>query len=78
MTQRGQKSLFSKLEENIHFSNSENARFVVVRDFNKLCKKWKLQISLKKKKGFSSFSPNKFINFWLYVPQRLEDKAPTR
>lgn len=48
----------------------------------KLIKDWgeehKYQISINSKRGFNSFNPDAPINFWFYVPQRLNDKAPTK
>ncbi len=70
-----QTSMFN--DNNEDFSNSEEERFKVMKDFNNKCKDNKLQIAFESKEGFYSHDPSKFINFWLYTPQHSEDKAPT-
>jgi len=46
--------------------------------FNDKCKKNKFGVSLKIGKGFKTFNPQSPINFWIYVPQNLNDKAPIK
>lgn len=74
---RGQQGLFEDLNS-INFSHAEKARFSVIKFMNKLCKKYSLRVSLKSHKGFYSYPPVKFINFWLYEPQFPDDRAPTK
>lgn len=46
--------------------------------FNKMAKKYKLQIAFDSTSGFKSHKPENFINFWLYEPQHKYDKAPIK
>lgn len=71
-----QLSIFELSEMN--FSNSENERFSIIDKVNKMAKEQKLSIGLEKTKGFRSFKPDCFINFWPYVPQHDLDKAPRK
>lgn len=65
-------------EEKQKFSNSEKERFQIMEQFNKICKEHKLQIAFDSTRGFKSYVPENFINFWLYEPQHEHDKAPQR
>ncbi|MEJ5330962.1 MAG: DUF3800 domain-containing protein [Desulfobaccales bacterium] len=73
----GQKSLF---DENHHqeLSRAEIERYKILYYFNMLCKKHKLHVSLREKKGLFCFNQNFPFNFWLYQPQHPEDKAPVK
>lgn len=59
-------------------SNSERERFRVIKHFDDQCKKTKLGVSLNSGKGFKTFDPKTPINFWVYQPQHINDKAPTK
>jgi hypothetical protein len=59
------------------FSQSEIERFEVMQNFNTKCKKNKLHIAFDTTKGFKSYDPKVFINFWLYKPQSVLDRAPS-
>ncbi len=71
-----QVSLFHDEKQN--FSHSENERFVIIKKFNQLAKSSKLQIAFESSRGFKSYKPENFINFWLYEPKHENDKAPVR
>jgi hypothetical protein len=60
------------------YSKRDIERFHVIHHFDNLCKKNKLQVSLKTEKGFVSKNIDKPINFWKYEPQHELDKAPVR
>ena len=45
---------------------------------NKLAKERSLQIGLDSTSGFSSYNFDCFLNFWLYKPQHVLDKAPKK
>lgn len=70
-------SLFPN-EDKSSYSKRDIDRFHALTLFNKLSKSNKLQISLQSQKGLRSFSPKKPINFWWYIPQHENDKAPTK
>jgi hypothetical protein len=70
-----QSSLFHRETE--RYSWSEEHRYVVLREFNKLAKKHKLGISFDTHKGLRTMDPKYPINFWPYIPQTDLDKAPT-
>jgi len=63
--------------ETLTLSNRDRERFLVIKYLNDVCKKKKLGVSLKTRKGFRTFNPKFPINFWMYEPQNPEDKAPT-
>jgi hypothetical protein len=75
----GQTSLFdSDATESIEWSHSEEARFPLLQSFNSNCKSKKLTVSLNSTKGLYTHNPSKPLNFWLYKPQHILDKAPVR
>ena len=71
-----QASLFENTAITTKLSNSEKVRFPLINSFNKLCKDRALTVSLDSTKGFKTYDPSKPINFWLYRPQHILDKAP--
>lgn len=60
------------------YSKRDIERFQVIYQFDNLCKRNKLQVSLKTEKGFVSKNFDKPINFWRYIPQHESDKAPVK
>lgn len=72
-----QPSLFPN-STNTRLSPSEKERFIVISDFNKKCKNRSMQIAFESTRGFKSYVPKNFINFWMYEPQHDKDKAPTK
>jgi len=72
-----QQSLFNQAGS-INPSRSSRERYQVLNRFDTLCKQHKLGVSLRKRRGLLTPDPNKPINFWLYEPQRPEDKAPQK
>jgi len=59
-------------------SNADKARFSLLREFDVLCKKCKLGVSIREKGYLWTPKPSSRINFWSYVPHHEDDKAPTR
>lgn len=59
-------------------SSRDRERYQVIKKFNEECKKHRLGVSLKGRRGFFTFNPKNPINFWFYEPQSTEDKAPVR
>jgi hypothetical protein len=59
-------------------SRSSRERFQVLAKFDGLCKKRKLGVSLKTKRGLWTPNPENPVNFWPYEPQHAEDKAPQK
>jgi len=53
-------------------------RFRLVGEFNALCKRHRLGVSLREKKYLRTPDPTNPINFWNYEPQHEYDKAPIR
>lgn len=53
-------------------------RFQLVGEFNALCKRYRLGVSLREKKYLRTPDPTNPINFWNYEPQHEYDKAPIR
>lgn len=60
------------------FTRSERERCEVVAHLDAKCKASKLQVALASTRGFHSHNPAMPINFWPYVPQHDDDRAPTR
>jgi hypothetical protein len=86
LTSKGQSRLFqfSPTEDIVSnqctasLSNKDRERFQVLQHFDELCKRHKIGVSLKTKKGLYTPNPMMPINFWLYEPQDPKDKAPLR
>ena len=72
-----QGCLFEQPEEVI-CTKSEKERFKVLEEFVYKCKTTRQGISIKSKECLNTFLPDYPINFWSYMPQHPEDKAPTR
>jgi len=59
-------------------SNAEKERFYIMEELNRKCKEYSLQIAFNSTKGFNSHDPRNFLNFWMYEPQNILDKAPKK
>lgn len=59
-------------------SRSSQERLPLLSKFDKLCKERRLGVSLRTKRGLWTPQPEDPLNFWVYEPQRQEDKAPQR
>jgi len=73
-----QKLLFEQVESDRNPSCSSRERFQVLACFDDLCKRRRLGVSLKKKKGLWTPKPENPLNFWLYEAQHTLDIAPRR
>lgn len=74
-----QQTLFETTQRlNIKLSNSDKNRCEVLNEFDLLCKKYSLGVSLETNRGLRTFGPKNQINFWWYDPQHKLDKAPTK
>ncbi len=73
-----QLALLSDLTDNIRLSNADKMRCLVIDRLNSLCKANNLTVGLETSRGLQTHNPDNPINFWLYEPQREEDKAPIR
>ena len=73
-----QKSLFHINVEKRNLSNAEKTRFPLIESFIDQCKKNKMTISLEKTNGLKTHDPRNHINFWLYQPQNIYDRAPVK
>lgn len=74
-----QKRLLTNEDEEVsNPSRSARERFHVLKAFYEECKRRKLGVSLKEKRGLWTPKPQNPINFWIYEPQSLEDKAPIK
>jgi hypothetical protein len=72
--------LFAESEcgiQNVKLSNRDRKRLPILGHVRHAAGVRSLQISLESTKGLSSRNPNNGLNFWLYTPQRPEDRAPT-
>lgn len=76
---QGQQSLFpNENPYKINISNKDKHRFKIYRFINNHCKRKSWSVSLKTKKGFSTYDKLKPLNFWFYKPQHEEDTAPLK
>lgn len=73
-----QAGLFVDGEGGSDPTRSMRERFHVLWEFDQLCKRYKLRVSLKTSKGLWTPNPSYLLNFWLYKPQHPEDKAPKK
>jgi hypothetical protein len=73
-----QKSLFNIKVKKRSLSGAEKVRLPLIESFVEQCKKNKMNISLEKTNGLKTHDPRKHINFWLYQPQNIYDKAPIK
>ncbi|MHB2153726.1 DUF3800 domain-containing protein [Calditrichota bacterium GD2] len=71
-----QTSLFE--EDSLKTSKGSIERFKVFNQLDRLCKKYRLGVSLRSRKGLWTANPANPINFWLYEPQHPKDKAPVK
>lgn len=71
-------SLFQGDDEMTSVSGSSKHRFQVLQHFNDACKRYKLGVSLNRKRGLWTPNPENPLNFWMYKPQHPEDKAPRK
>lgn len=58
------------------YSRSEECRFQLIGELNKICKKHRLGVSLTTGKRLWTPNPVNPVNFWHYIPQGDYDKAP--
>jgi len=65
-------------ENNLNTSNKTLARFNILRKLNETCKNYKMRVSLRTYKYLVTKDAKKPINFWFYIPQHEEDKAPIK
>ena len=75
---RGQQSTLFPDMNKVSFSPGECEKFETIVKLNEKCKQSKLKIAFKSTRGFKSNDICKFINFWLYQPQHILDKAPSK
>lgn len=74
-----QMSLLPKdTSSNSEPSRASRERFEVLKGFDESCKRRKLGVSLRTRRGLWTPNPENPINFWFYEPQRPEDKAPRK
>jgi len=66
------------VKENSHFSNSENSRFTILNKLIKQCRCKRLGVSFNTNARLATPNPSNPINFWNYLPQHENDKAPIR
>ena len=80
-TQQSQQQLaFIEVEEDLgaELSKGDKVRFKLLYEFDTLCKRSRMGVSLKTRGYLWTPDPANPINFWNYEPQHEEDKAPTR
>jgi len=64
-----------RLEEH---TKSEECRYRLIGELYKICKRYRLGVSLRQRERLWTPNPANPINFWLYEPQGYYDKAPTK
>lgn len=78
LAKQSSQSCFLEDELTTKPSQRDQERFQVLRTFDEACKRRKLGVSLNRKRGLWTPKPDNPINFWMYEPQRPEDKAPVK
>jgi hypothetical protein len=74
-----QLALFpSDAGSSVKLSVADRHRCPVLRTLDTRCKDAKLGVSLTTNRGLTTYPPGHGVNFWLYRPQRLTDRAPIR
>lgn len=79
--QDGTPLLFNSCDccnEKLKLSNNDKERLPILHYVRKEARKQTLGVSLKLSNGLCTRNPNKPLNFWLYTPQRSNDKAPIK
>jgi hypothetical protein len=66
------------LEFTESLSSSDKERCRLLWNFNSICKKHALGVSLQTERGLWTPNPNNPLNFWLWTPQSEFDKAPVK
>ncbi len=61
-----------------HLSHRQRERFVLVPQFAERCKALRLGVSLKTNGYLKTMNPAQPLNFWHYMPQHVNDRAPLR
>jgi hypothetical protein len=72
----GQDDLFGR--SHAPYSRGEQEKFAVLSEFHLRCKQHGLGISLNSSRGLLTRNPKVHLNFWPYMSQHEDDKAPTR
>jgi hypothetical protein len=75
---RRQSALFDDNSTVLNLSNSDKERLEVIEHLNLKCKHKRLGVSLKTHGYFCTYNPTNPINFWHYVVQHENDKAPIK
>ena len=74
-------SLFDRPDlgiKQLPISNSDKERLPILHHIRQQAGKHKLNVSLDSNGGLLTKNPSNPLNFWLYSPQRSDDKAPTK
>lgn len=77
----GQASVFSTetgYSQDVSFSAIDKERLPILHHVRETAREKALPLSLKTSRGLQTKNPKAPLNFWLYVPQRPEDRAPVR
>jgi len=73
-----QLKLFDRSGQTESSSRRSLERFKVIYEFDCICKNNRLGVSLKNQRGLWTPKPENPVNFWQYIPQHLEETAPTK
>jgi len=73
-----QASLFPRVDR-AQLSNADRERCVLLHELDGFCKARKWGVALKSTRGLQTHDPTRApLNFWKYVSQSEQDRAPTR
>lgn len=73
-----QLKLFETSKKKLELSRGDASKFKMLKTLDELCKKYKMGVSINKRAHLYTFSPERPLNFWFYIPQHEFDKAPVR
>jgi len=70
-----QETLFDVEGTETDLSRGKESKFKVLKYFDRLCKKYKMGVSIQEKGYLCTFKPSNNINYWFYEPQGDYDEA---
>ena len=76
--QSRQMSMLDVIDGSSKLSTGNKYKSCTLQHFDDLCSNRQFQVRTAESQGLKTRNPRDPINFWFYVPQRDEDKAPRR
>jgi len=74
----GKQNLFGNQGNDVILSHNDKERLPILSHVYDNATNMSLQVSLDSTSGLRTYDPKNPLNFWLYQPQRMNDKAPVK